>query len=62
VTQVLRLTVDGPFNAAEASASLQALVARVAGFGLFEDVERALSGIEQDIRMRFAILIAPVPG
>ncbi|NOT42426.1 MAG: bifunctional [glutamine synthetase] adenylyltransferase/[glutamine synthetase]-adenylyl-L-tyrosine phosphorylase [Alphaproteobacteria bacterium] len=61
VTQVLRLTVDGPFNAADASASLQALVARVAGFGLFDDVERALNGIELDVRLRFARLIAPVP-
>ncbi|MFM9863127.1 MAG: bifunctional [glutamine synthetase] adenylyltransferase/[glutamine synthetase]-adenylyl-L-tyrosine phosphorylase, partial [Micropepsaceae bacterium] len=61
VTQVLRLTVDGPFNPAEASSSLQALIARVAGFGLFEDVERALSGIELDTRARFARLIAPVP-
>jgi glutamate-ammonia-ligase adenylyltransferase len=61
VTQVLRLTVEGPFNAAEASASLQALIARVAGFGVFEDVERALNGIEQDVRTRFAALIAPLP-
>ncbi len=61
VTQVLRLTVEGPFNAADASASQQALVARVAGFGVFEDVERALSGIEQDVRTRFATLIGQVP-
>lgn len=61
VIQVLRLTVEGPFNAAEASASLQALVARVAGFGAFEDVERALSGIEQDVRKRFSALISPLP-
>ncbi len=61
VTQVLRLTVEGPFNAADASASLQALIARVAGFGQFDDVERALNGIEQDVRARFATLIAPLP-
>jgi glutamate-ammonia-ligase adenylyltransferase len=60
VTQVLRLTVEGVVNAAEASTSLRNLIARVAGYPSFEEVEVALSGIERDVRARFGALIGPI--
>ncbi len=60
VTQVLRLTVEGVVNAAEASTSLRNLIARVAGYPSFEEVEVALSGIERDVRARFGTLIGPI--
>jgi [glutamine synthetase] adenylyltransferase / [glutamine synthetase]-adenylyl-L-tyrosine phosphorylase len=62
VTQVLRLTVEGQFNASDASASLQALIARVAGYGSFAEVEQVLAVIEARVRERFVALIAPLPG
>jgi glutamate-ammonia-ligase adenylyltransferase len=61
VTQVLRLTIEGEVNAAEASLSLRNLIARVAKYPSFEDVERGLSGIERDVRARFEALIGPLP-
>jgi glutamate-ammonia-ligase adenylyltransferase len=61
VTQVLRLTIEGEVNAADASLSLRNLVARVAGYPSFEEVEQALSGIERDVRGRFEALIGPLP-
>ncbi len=62
VTQVLRLTIEGEVNAAEASPSLRNLIARVAGYPSFEDLEQALSGIERDVRTRFGALIGQPPG
>jgi [glutamine synthetase] adenylyltransferase / [glutamine synthetase]-adenylyl-L-tyrosine phosphorylase len=61
VTQVLRLTIEGEVNAAEASPSLRTLIARVAGYPSFEGVEHALSGIERDVRGRFETLIGALP-
>jgi len=61
VTQVLRLTIEGEVNAAEASPSLRNLIARVAGYPSFDEVERALNGIEHDVRGRFETLIGALP-
>lgn len=61
VTQVLRLTIEGEVNAADASLSLRELVARVAGYPSFDEVEQALSGIERDVRGRFEAMIGPLP-
>lgn len=61
VTQVLRLTVDGGFVAADASASLQALVARVAGLASFGEVERLLGETELNVRALFGKLIGALP-
>jgi glutamate-ammonia-ligase adenylyltransferase len=61
VTQVLRLTVDGGFVAADASASLQALVARVAGLASFGEVERVLGETEVNVRALFGKLIGALP-
>jgi [glutamine synthetase] adenylyltransferase / [glutamine synthetase]-adenylyl-L-tyrosine phosphorylase len=61
VTQVLRLTIEGEVNAAEASLSLRNLIARVAKYPSFEEVERGLGDIERDVRARFEALIGPLP-
>ena len=60
ITQVLRLTVDGSFNAAEASTSLRELITRTAGLSSFEDIEAKLTAVETDIRALFATLIGPL--
>ena len=60
ITQVLRLTVDGGFSAAEASPSLKALIARCAGAGSFEAIEPRLAEIEVGVRRQFEALIGPV--
>jgi len=57
VTQVLRLTVDGGFSAADASVSLRTLVARAAGLDAFESVEPKLTATEADVRRQFTALI-----
>ena len=57
VTQLLRLTVDGPFTPADASTSLRALIARGARLDSFEDVEAKLIETEQATRALFTKLI-----
>jgi glutamate-ammonia-ligase adenylyltransferase len=61
VTQVLRLTVEGGFVAEEASASLQALIARVAGRASFGEVEIVLGEAEAKVRALFEKLIGMPP-
>lgn len=60
VMQVLRLTVDGSFVPGEASASLQALIARVAGLASFGEVELKLGETEEKVRALFERLIGKV--
>jgi hypothetical protein len=54
---VLRLTVEGSFNAAEASTSLRALITRTAGLSSFEEIETKLTAVETDVRDLFGKLI-----
>jgi glutamate-ammonia-ligase adenylyltransferase len=61
VTQVLRLTVEGPFAAGDASASLQALIARTAGLASFGAVEQKLTEAEAEVRAMFERLIGAAP-
>jgi glutamate-ammonia-ligase adenylyltransferase len=57
ITQILRLTVEGAFAAAEASTSLRALIARTARLASFEEVEANLSEIESETRALFEKLM-----
>jgi glutamate-ammonia-ligase adenylyltransferase len=59
VTQVLRLTVEGSFQAADASDSLRALITKQAGLGSFEEVEARLIAVEGETRALFERLIGP---
>jgi glutamate-ammonia-ligase adenylyltransferase len=60
VTQITRLTVEGAFNALEASASLRALIARAAALPSLEEVEAALTAAEEAVRACFTRLIGPL--
>ncbi len=62
ITQLLRLTVEGAFQPADASASLRALVAKASGAATFEEVEITLAAVEADVRAVFERLIGPVSG
>jgi glutamate-ammonia-ligase adenylyltransferase len=57
ITQILRLTVEGAFAAAEASTSLRALIARTAGLASFEEVEAKLTEVEAQTRALFEKLM-----
>ena len=59
ITQVLRLTVEGAFAAADASLSLRNLITRAAGAASFEEIEAKLTAVEADVRARFSRLIGP---
>jgi glutamate-ammonia-ligase adenylyltransferase len=61
ITHLLRLAVEGPFAPADASASLRALLARVAGLASFEEVEAKLGETEAATRALFATLIGALP-
>jgi glutamate-ammonia-ligase adenylyltransferase len=60
VTQVLRLTVEGHFQASDASASLRSLIARVAAAATFEEMESKLTTVEGEVRALFVRLIGTV--
>jgi glutamate-ammonia-ligase adenylyltransferase len=62
ITQVLRLTVEGRFQAADASLSLRALIARAARTASFEEIEGKLTTVEADVRALFGRLIGPPRG
>jgi [glutamine synthetase] adenylyltransferase / [glutamine synthetase]-adenylyl-L-tyrosine phosphorylase len=60
IAQILRLTVDGAFDPADASPSLKSLVARAAGVSEFDMVEPLLTQTMSDVRFRFERLVGPV--
>jgi len=53
LTQVLRLAVEGEFEAGEASPSLKALIARAAGLATFEETEEQLGDMQTKVRALF---------
>ena len=53
LTQVLRLAVEGEFEAGEASPSLKALIARAAGLATFEETEELLGDMQTKVRALF---------
>ena len=53
LTQVLRLTVEGEFEPADASPSLKALIARAAGLKSFEAAEERLGDMQARVRELF---------
>lgn len=59
--QVLKLTVGDGFEPAEASRSLQSLLARTAGVTSYEEVEPLLAGHESRVRQVFQRLIGILP-
>ena len=57
ITQLLRLTVEGSFNPADASASLRALIAKTAALGTFGEIEARVTMVEAEVRSLFERLI-----
>lgn len=57
LTQILRLTIEGPFRPDDASASLRVLITKAAGAASFAEVESQLQIIEADTRVIFSKLI-----
>ena len=57
LTQILRLTIEGPFRPGDASSSLRALITKAAEAASFAEVESQLQIIEADTRVIFSKLI-----
>jgi glutamate-ammonia-ligase adenylyltransferase len=57
LTQILRLTLEGPFNPASAPKGLKSLLVRAADAGSFEELEQKLKQALADIRGAFDRLI-----
>lgn len=57
LTQILRLTLEGPFNPATAPKGLRSLLVRAAGLASFEELEQKLKQSLADVRDAFERLI-----